>query len=352
MPSVAATEGGFLFRNDAGEFAVYSTFAHADGGRRAGPGYVARWTAPDGVVLADGFVADQGLHRVSANDPALGGIAIPAWHHYRANGEPNIWNRGWELNAHNPLPCGVRASRVVDPPRIDAQGNVRASFEVDFDDLYGPVMTVRHDYIVEARCLRAWVTFTQRWDGSGFGAFLKEPKLALGFTPPLQQAELYEAEGNRLWTYDLTKIHNPGRHTHQVRNTARARVRLLPADVHVVACASERPRWRPDGRVRVYGPRRPWYGSSLGFDGWAEKANTLPIFEPDTKAYCLRGPGKTLTRNWEIAKRGEAPASLMLHAWEGGSGLPDCLVCARAFGPPGESWTAYVCVSLGDGWRL
>jgi hypothetical protein len=42
----------------------------------------------------------------------------------------------------------------------------------------------------------------------------------------------------------------------------------------------------------------------------------------------------------------------MLHGWEGGTGLPDCLECARAFASAGESWTSYLCVSLGEGWRL
>jgi hypothetical protein len=151
----------------------------------------------------------------------------------------------------------VSAARVVDEPRNDPKGNIRASFETDFADLYGPVMTVRHNYIVEQRCLRSWVTFTQRWDGTSFQAFLKEPKLTIGFVEPFESVDV-----------------------------------------------------------------------------------------------CLQGPGGTLSRNWEIAKRGDAPISLMLHAWEGGTGLPDCLACARAFGPASESCTAYLSVSLGEGWRM
>jgi len=82
MASFAPTDGGFVLQNDAGEFTVYTALFQA-GGKVAGPGYVARWAGPDGQLLVDGLEAGF----VSANDPEIGGIGIPAWHHFRANGE-------------------------------------------------------------------------------------------------------------------------------------------------------------------------------------------------------------------------------------------------------------------------
>jgi hypothetical protein len=40
----------------------------------------------------------------------------------------------------------------------------------------------------------------------------------------------------------------------------------------------------------------------------------------------------------------------MLHAWEGGSGYPDCRCCYRRFGPEGESFAVSLCFSYRDGW--
>jgi hypothetical protein len=85
MAGFANTDGGYLLQNDAGEFTVYDDLFETGGGV-AGPGYIARWTTPNGDVLVDGLEAAW----VSANDPQIGGIAIPAWHHYRANGETDI----------------------------------------------------------------------------------------------------------------------------------------------------------------------------------------------------------------------------------------------------------------------
>jgi hypothetical protein len=88
-------------------------------------------------------------------------------------------------------------------------------------------------------------------------------------------------------------------------------------------------------------------------DAWAQAANSRAVFEPSPcSAYCRQGPGSTLTRQWEVAKRGTEPCvEVMLHAWEGGSGVPDCLCCARSF-VPGEARTSFLSVSDGAGWQL
>jgi hypothetical protein len=37
----------------------------------------------------------------------------------------------------------------------------------------------------------------------------------------------------------------------------------------------------------------------------------------------------------------------MLHAWEGGSGYPDCRCCFRRFGPAGETFRVALEFTLG-----
>src|SRR5437660_1396431 len=79
MAAFSRTADGYRLQNDAGDFVVYTDVVQ-ENGRVAGPGYVAQWTAPDGNVLVDGLEAGF----VSANDPEIGGIGIPAWHHFHA----------------------------------------------------------------------------------------------------------------------------------------------------------------------------------------------------------------------------------------------------------------------------
>ena len=85
--------------------------------------------------------------------------------------------------------------------------------------------------------------------------------------------------------------------------------------------------------------------------GWARAADEREPYAPGPcGAYCLED-GK-LRGRWELAKHPEQPGvELMLHGWEGGTGLPDCLCAARPF-EPGETWTAYLSFSRGPGWRL
>ena len=83
----------------------------------------------------------------------------------------------------------------------------------------------------------------------------------------------------------------------------------------------------------------PWCGSGVGFDGWAEAAQRRPAYSDVGRSYCLAG-GARLRRRWEVASRSDDPGvSCLFHAWEGGSGLSDCLDASRAFGPPGETWS-------------
>jgi hypothetical protein len=312
------TASGYAFLNDVGLFSMDTA-----------TGFVSSWRAGDTLLArrAPGFV--------SANDPACGGLLVPAWHHFRANGEPNIWNRGWEINPLRAGKFGAENGRCVMEPNRNRAGDYRVSFEVDFRDHYGPVMRVRHDYTISPTKLTCWVTFATTWNGSSFPAFVKEPKLVCSFRAPFQQASVYDSAGRLLGRHDLTKITDPAVHSEQLRSALRRRVRLTPGGIVVAGYSAQGGRRTPTG----------WVGSGLGLDGWAVASNGRRPFEPGhDAAYCAQGPGGTLTRNWEIAKRGTDQVSLMLHAWEGGSGLPDCLGCARAL-RPGDSWTAYVTIS-------
>jgi hypothetical protein len=283
-------------------------------------GHVRLWRDPTGRILADnrhpGFV--------SANDPAFGGIGAVAWHHYRANGEPDIWRRGWEIN---PLQTQFVFPQPPSPVTLDRHGRARVSVVTDYVDLYGPVMRTRHSYVVGPNALKVWVTVKQTWPGDGFAASLKEPKIVVGLVGHYRTASVFAAAGTPV-VYDLARLHDPAVHTQQLREQSRLRVRFDPGAV-VVSAGTARGRWTP---------------SRLGLDGWAQASNDRPRLGSGA-AYCLQGPGSTLTRNWEIVKRGLAPTALLLHGWEGGTGLPDCLNCARAFGPAGESWTNVVTIT-------
>jgi hypothetical protein len=316
--------GGYEFSNTLGKFVVYSD-----------TGFVSKWTTGGKVISqrTPGFT--------SANDPACGGLFLPAWHHYRDNGETDIWRKGWEVNPLRKSPCGVKTGRCIQTPQYDDLGRVWASFETIFDDIYGIVMRVRHDYLVREKFVDCWITFTQLWDGSGATAYLKEPKIvmSLNHAKLIELALVYDGPHDLLQTHNLTKVVNPAKHTLQLRNPIRKSVKFEPLGVAITALAAQ-----PMNRV-VFG----WVDNELGLDGWAEESNFRKAFEPpdNDKPYCRQGPSGTLTRNWEIAKRGENEVSLMLHGWEGGSGLPDCLGCARIFGISGESWRNFVSISKG-----
>jgi len=102
-------------------------------------------------------------------------------------------------------------------------------------------------------------------------------------------------------------------------------------------------------------------------DAWARDANALERLVPTCNgAYCLQGPADangapTLSRNWELGRfasagRNSAPdparpaVGVGLHAWEGGSGYPDCLCASRGLPPFGTTYRAWLCYSLSDGW--
>jgi hypothetical protein len=231
---------------------------------------------------------------------------------------------------------------------------------VDFVDRYAAaagkrLMEVRYDYIVGETILKLWVTATQLPDGPDGGPrpFVKEPKLALGlggasYRPTTVQ--VLAADASLLREIDLVnepRLQDPRRGTVQIHFDRRARVRFSDngSAFVVTGRASQTPTYRPNGRPSEYGARADWEGAAFGFDRWASLANGRDeLAQQPCAPYCKQGGGGQagLSRKWELAKFGREPyIGLMLHAWEGGSGLPDCLCCAKAF-VPREAHTAYV----------
>lgn len=370
MASFEDSGDRWVVSNNDGAFSVWKGIAGGDGGTVVGPGYVGRVELTDGSVVCDGFVDP----RVSCNDPHFQGLGAFAWHHYRdLPNEPEIWNKGWELRgfmAAGGDPFGVSGARAVVPPYVNAVGQVRMSVAVDFVDRYAAaegkrVMEVRYDYVVEDSCLRLWVTATQLPDGPDAGArpFVKEPKLALGlgaasYRPHL--LDIFDVDSDLLRAIDLLterRLQDPRRGTVQIHFDTRGRLRFSDGRVtfNIVGRASETPTYGSDGRPVEYGVRATWEGAAFGFDRWASLANVREEFAPAPCApYCKQGGGGEpgLSRKWELAKFGNEPhIGVMLHAWEGGSGLPDCLCCAKAF-VPGERHTAFVCLSAGAGFAF
>jgi len=346
-----------VFSNGDGTFAVWKQTTAGPGGTQVGPGYIGRATMRDGTRVCEGFVPAS----LSANDPRWGGIGGVGWHHFRANGEPDIWNRGWDFVPH-------RADRgwVEVSPYVNAAGEVRASFKAEWRDGYEElVMSARYDYIVDDSQVKAWVTVRQHAGAAGPPPFAKEPKLCVGVAPNVAggfrptHLDVLNGQSTVVRTVDLAndpKLQDPTSGTVQLgQTTGRVRLRFRSAvrNFNVVARASQEPAYGADGRPTSYGQRADWWGAPYGMDRWAQLANGRAEFEPSPcAAYCRQGAGGTLTRQWEVAKRGTEPCvEVMLHAWEGGSGVPDCLCCARAF-EPGEAWTSFLSVSDEAGWQL
>lgn len=320
MVTCSPFSGGYLLSNGAGIFHVEQS-----------GGFVSSWKRDEkylSLVTTTKFE--------SGNDPKCGALFLPAWHHYRDIPEDDIWNRGWELNPLRAGMYGVSRSRTFQKPKTDTMGRIWLGIESDYYDRFGYVMRVQHLYLARKAALSCWITFEQRARTAGPRAFIKEPKITMAFRTPFEFADVRDGHDKQLTFHDLRRITDPAKHTEQLRSPDRRVVRLIRPDkkqVRVTAMSAI------GARGRLY----PWM-STYGLNAWTQASDGRRPFEDPTKdgKYCRQGPGSTLTRNWEIAKSGHDISSLMLHAWEGGSGLPDCLGCAREYGPPGESYTAYV----------
>jgi hypothetical protein len=159
---------------------------------------------------------------------------------------------------------------------------------------------------------------------------VKEPKLVAAVAPLYPVVDVYGDGADLLRRIDLRNLSEPWLQTAQIG--ARARQAVAFAGVTSPALNVTMQSW--DGTQVL-----PWCGSGAGFDGWAEAAQSRPAYSDAGASYCLAG-GTRLRRRWEVAARTDDPAlSCLFHAWEGGSGVADCLDASRAFGPAGETWS-------------
>jgi hypothetical protein len=326
---VAVTEldDRIIFSNEAGDWLVWKELTwSADGRRVVGPGYVARLDRRDGLPpLVDDFRAPG-----SINDPRFGGLGAFGWHHARAGG--GVWDLHGRLDAARNGGFGVARAYVVEPPALAADGMGSAGVRVEFRDGWqDPVMAVTYRYLVGSRIVICLVAAEQCWQEDGHGqAFVKEPKLVTAVAPAYPLVDVYRSGGEVLRRIELGNLSEPWLETAQIGEPEREGVAFVGAasvtlNVTMQGWDGERP--------------RPWYGSSVGFDGWAQAAQDRPSYAQLGAPYCLGGAGG-LRRRWEVAARTDDPAlSCLFHAWEGGSGFTDCMDASRAFGPSGETWT-------------
>lgn len=369
MPSFQDLTDRYVFANSDGTFTVWKEVT-TEGTKRVGPGYIGRVIIRDGTRITEGFVDPS----TSVNDPRMQGFGIVGIHHFRdIPNEPFIWNKGWELKGNllpSVDPFGVRDCQVVVPPYLDMYGNIRASFLVNFVDRYSAaegkrVLAVRYDYIVEDSNVKMWVSFVQFPDDfdSGPQPFIKEPKVSFSVAPDTSDGyrpsilDIFRADSSLLRNINLNtepKLTDPTKGTVQIGFDTRSRCRFYDSRnyFNVVARGNTVLSYGADGKVINYGTRSDWEGGN-GLDKWASLANPRDEFDPSVcGAYCKQGGGGEagLTRQWELTKRGNEPQTqIMFHAWEGGSGLPDCLCCAKLY-MPGETHAAYFSISRDAGW--
>jgi hypothetical protein len=119
-----------------------------------------------------------------------------------------------------------------------------------------------------------------------------------------------------------------------------------------------------DGGVTPGKAGRPWEGSGIGFDRWAELATSRPLVNSADTAQggatwaCYTNPSTPQNRRWELvswqkdAQGRLGAAQFGFHAWEGGTGAYDCEPLSRRFGPEGETFAVSAQYSLNAGWSI
>jgi hypothetical protein len=354
VPSCTDAGDRFVVTTGHGSWEVWK-HSVLQGSRAYGPGYIGRATLVDGTVITDG--AQPG---VVANDPRAVGLGSFGWHHLRRTGAPdttpaNTWQHGWDMYGWRASEgfggFGVAGADVAAEPHRAGLA-LRLAVGVSFTDGWSVAeqkrtMYVRYDYAFRDHLVEQWCTVVQLPDGPLAGApvFVKEPKYVVGMSSPGPRRVHFTDV--QVWAPNSVPLHgpvplhsmgDPHRHTLQLRYPQRRSVVYRPV----------RAPWgwqvRAGAATAAYAAPVAWYGSGLGLDGWAAAANRRePYGNVRCGAYCLQGPPVgSLTRNWELASDPASPATVaMLHGWEGGTGLPDCLCAARAV-VPGESWCTYL----------
>jgi hypothetical protein len=376
-PAFVEDEHTIEITNGDGTWTIRKRHAQDTRAAGPGPGYITRFQRPDGTVIVEDPPDADG----TVNDPRYGGLGCFGMHLARRNDffkTLQVANYSWDITGRHHAATrdgyGVGEGRIVDGPRKATLGGRRAValvIEVDFFDGESwpdrPLVSVRYDYAFWASRARCRVAVTIGPGAhTGSPAFVKEPKLvchSLGSeadgAPRYRYVDVYRRDGSLIERFDIWALPDPTIKTKQWGYNERARLCFDDPDhgnhyLHIVA--------------EALGPeneREDWEGSAFGLDRWAQLSNDREPLEPcgDHQAYCRQGPGSTLTRQWETARwaaggpgsepqPGRPHTGVMLHAWEGGSGYPDCRCCFRRFGPKGEAFRAYLCYSYGEGWKL
>jgi hypothetical protein len=261
---------------------------------------------------------------------------------------------------------GICRARVFEGPLVDAGGVGRLVIETALSDMVSypnPLFLVRHTYAVYPRRVEQQIDVAAAWDGAGPPVFVKEPKLTCHSIGPVggprfRRLSVFARDGDVLLdSFDIWSLPSPTKRTKQLGQARRCRLRF--SDEH-----GDR---ELNAVMMGYGPagRSVWQGGE-GLDRWARDANGWARLRDDCAAYCLQGPAdaqgnRTLSRKWELGRWASGQAGspppldrphvgVGFHAWEGGSGPPDCLCASRAMPPFGTTYQAWACYSLGDGW--
>jgi len=331
-------------------------------GATSRPGYISEYRHPSDRVLVD-----DTLHQTrTLNDPVSGGLGAFGV----AVAQRNEWfprepsNYCWDITERMdgrpgaPRPhvqgFGVLGFEVTTRPRrLGGPGQavyLACSTKVGAHGAH--LVTVLREYEVRRSSLRCRTRI--RLESAAAGWFVKEPKLVAHSIgpppggPPYTHLEVLDYLGKQLLRRDLTTLPNPTVKTQQIGQDARWRCRFQTPehqwDMNVVAEAASVDTWDAER----------WEGANGGFDLWAVRSNTREPLEPcqDDEAYCLQGPGRTLTRQWESTRwkdPGRPQVGVMFHGWEGGTGYPDCRCTYRA-AVAGEVYEVRLRYSLGDGW--
>lgn len=362
--------------NDDGTWTIRKRHAGGVEQGGTGPGYIHRLVRPDGTVIVDDTSGPNRPpeERGTINDPCFGGLGCFGMHVARQNEhfpDGSVYNYTWDVTGRHHAP--TRAGYGVDGSRILRLEQLADRVELDVEvDLFdgeawtqgAPLLTVRYEWRFLASRAEAIVAMTVGAGAHvGSPTYVKEPKLvahsigAYGTeNPNYRWLDMYRDDGSLIQSFDIWSLPSPSVDTKQWPFDRRCRARLraegTPRYFNVIARA-----------LRSDGSHEDWEPSQHGLDGWAQAANWLSPLVPGCDAYCLQGPGGTLTRQWETARwasdgpdstpmAGRPHTGLMLHAWEGGSGYPDCLCCFRPFPPEGWSCRAWLCFSYDAGWAV
>jgi hypothetical protein len=375
-PAFAEDGNAIVVTNGDGSWTIRKRHDQATKAAGPGPGYITKLELPDGTVIVDDPEDADG----TVNDPRYGGLGCFGMHVARKNDffrTLQVENYTWDVTGRHHAATrggyGAGEGRIVDGPRRETVAGRRAvllAIAVDFYDGESwpnrPLVTVRYEYIFWAKLVRCHVTVaTGPGAHAGSPAFVKEPKVvchSLGSErggPLYRYVDVFRRDGSLIERFDIWALPDPTAKTKQWGYNERARVRFDDPDRgnHYFNIVAE-----------ALGPEdepEDWEGSAFGLDRWAQLSNAREQLEPcnEHQRYCLQGPDATLTRQWETARwaagaagtepqPGRPQTGIMLHAWEGGSGYPDCRCAFRRFGPRGETFRIYLCYSYGDGWMV